>query len=298
MCIDELVRRRDVPRASEETPARLAPFERTLLPLSLWVVAAVVAGSTGCGSREPMPTESDPNPGMPTNTGTGNGEGPAGDTAGLGYTGPADTGGTGAASTGNPTVGSTTGATLNTTGATSTTTDATSTDATSSTTDGTSDTGTSSTGEYTCVPDAWEPNDAMDAPTILPLDSSPTLDASLCAGESDWYRFEVDDLMYGIHQLRIHGIVDGSSWCGEPCGDPFLPDAPENTMGVEIYDAETLALITSQVAMDGEAEIHAQGAAYSQDLLIHVYGPTPAANYDYRLWIEMFDYTGEDECEC
>ena len=39
------------------------------------------------------------------------------------------------------------------------------------------------------------------------------------------------------------------------------------------------------------------GAAYSNDLLIHVFGPAEAT-YDYDLYIQIRGYDGEDECEC
>jgi hypothetical protein len=162
------------------------------------------------------------------------------------------------------------------------------------------ETAASSTGEIECEIDAWEPNDASDAPSMVPWDfgSHVLFDAFLCSGESDWYRLEVDSFMYDIYQLRLHALVEGTSWCGEDCGDPFLPDAPENTIGLEIYNADTLVLLTSRLEVDGEIHVHSQGVLFSHDLLIHIYGPTPAATFAYTLDVDIYNYSGEDECEC
>lgn len=173
---------------------------------------------------------------------------------------------------------------------------------------GTSGTGSSDTGETGmsgCAGnDSWEPNDVPEGATMIAWDSVSEyaayfdIDAFLCPGESDWYRAAVDPLDYRFYGLFVDGFVEGSSWCGQGCGDPSLPDAPENTMGVEVYDAQTLQLLNEQVVENGRINIGGAGPAYANDLLIRVHGPSPTVSYDYRLVVEIRGYDGEDECEC
>lgn len=161
------------------------------------------------------------------------------------------------------------------------------------------------TGAPPCADnDAHEPNDLPESPALAPWDetgpynSYVTLDAFLCAGESDWYRVDVSQLEYRFYALHLDGIVEGSSWCGQGCDDPWLPDAPENSISIDVHDAETLALLGSQAATDGRVDIGGAGEAYGEDLLIHVRSPTPTASFAYMLSIEIRGYDGEDECEC
>jgi len=90
----------------------------------------------------------------------------------------------------------------------------------------------------------------------------------------------------------------GSSWCGAGCDQPWLPDAPENAMKVEVYDAETQTLLDTQTSQSGRINMHGSGGNYSKDLLLHVVGPTLEATYAYRLQVAVRSYDGEDECEC
>jgi hypothetical protein len=108
----------------------------------------------------------------------------------------------------------------------------------------------------------------------------------------------VSSLTFDYYALFVDGIVQGSSWCGMGCGDPWLPAGPENSMAIEVYDAQSMQLLTQGSAQNGRVDINAAGDAYSHDLLIHVFGPTPAATYPYALTIEIRGYDGEDECEC
>jgi len=270
--------------------------------LGFFVVAAIVSTPLGCGSRELLPAETDPTTGSSPSTGNGDGDGPAGGSGGLGHSGPGDTGNAEAGSTSNAAAGSTGDTAASSTGDTAA--GSTGDTAASSTGDtaasSTGDTAAGSTGELECEVDAWEPNDAPEAPSMLGGGgaSGAWLEAFLCSGESDWYRFEVDSLMYDFYEFELDAIAAGSSLCGEPCEDPFLPDAPENTMTIEVYDAGTLVLLEAEVQPDGRVGINGSGAAYSHDLLIRVYGPSPAATFAYTLDIDMYDHSGEDECEC
>ncbi|PRP91078.1 hypothetical protein ENSA5_58150 [Enhygromyxa salina] len=120
----------------------------------------------------------------------------------------------------------------------------------------------------------------------------------MCSNEDDWYLFSVNDLDYEVYALYVDAIVMGSSWCGQWCDEPFLPAAPENAIAVEVFDAESMMPLTQDLAQDGRIDIGGFGDAYSRDVLIHVYGPTPAATYPYELSVEIRGYDGEDECEC
>lgn len=152
--------------------------------------------------------------------------------------------------------------------------------------------------------DKWEANGLPENAAAVPWDDSDmwssyvAIDAFLCAGDSDWYHVSVETLGYELYALHLNGIVQGSSWCGMGCEDPWLPAAPENAVGVEVYDAATLELLGNQEAQNGRVKLGGVGEAYSKDLLIRVYSPTPAATYDYELFVEIRGYGGEDECEC
>lgn len=224
------------------------------------------------------------------------------------------TSGVGTSTTGvGSTDGSSTGA--NTTGAGTTgvgstdvgSTDVGSTDGSSTgagtTSEGT--TGTTGAGMGECPnDDSWEPNGLPEAASAVAWDevsmwaSYVAIDAFLCAGDSDWYHVSVDTLEYDFYALHLDGIAQGSSWCGMGCDDPWLPAAPENAIGVKVFDAATLELLGNNEAQNGRVKLGGSGAAYAKDLLIRVYGPTPAATYDYELFVEIRGYDGEDECEC
>jgi hypothetical protein len=125
-----------------------------------------------------------------------------------------------------------------------------------------------------------------------------TIDGLLCSGESDWYHVAAGSLNYRFYALHLDGIVEGSSWCGEGCEEPWLPDAPENTLQIDVHDAATLQLLGTQTATDGRVDLGGTGEAYSKDLLVHVHADPPEAAYAYMLSIEIRGYDGEDECEC
>ena len=219
-------------------------------------------------------------------------------TTGAGTTDGSTTGAgsTGAGTTdGGTTDGSTTGAG---------TTDGSTTDG--STTDGSTTDGSTTGGAMSECPndDKWEANGLPEDAAAVPWGNSDTLssyvaiDAFLCAGDSDWYHVSVETLDYQLYALHLNGIVQGSSWCGMSCDEPWLPAAPENAVGIEVYDAATLELLGNQEAQNGRVKLGGLGEAYSKDLLIRVYSPTPAATYDYELFVEIRNSSGEDECEC
>ena len=232
--------------------------------------------------------------------------GPATDVSTTTGAGTTDGSTTGAGSTGAGTTdGSTTGAGTtdgSTTGAGTTgagTTDGSTTGA------GTTD-GSTTGGVMGECPndDNWEANGLPEDAAAVPWDNSDTLssyvaiNAFLCAGDSDWYHVSVETLDYQLYALHLNGIVQGSSWCGMSCEMPWLPAAPENAVGIEVYDAVTLELLGNQEAQNGRVKLGGLGEAYSKDLLIRVYSPTPAATYDYELFVEIRNSAGEDECEC
>ncbi len=266
----------------------------------------------GCSWLDPndssaSPDDSSSSSGAIEATGTGS-SADSGTTDGAANTGEVTT------STSGPATSSTGAATtdVSTTGAGTTdgsttgagTTDGSTTDA--GTTDaGTTDAGTTGGVMGECPnDDAWEFNGLPEDAAAVPWDavsmwsSYVAIDAFLCAGDSDWYHVSVDMLEYEFYALHLDGIVQGSSWCGMGCEDPWLPAAPENAMGVEVFDAATLELLGNNEAQNGRVKLGGSGAAYAKDLLIRVYSPTPAATYDYELFVEIRGYDGEDECEC
>ena len=158
--------------------------------------------------------------------------------------------------------------------------------------------------------DEWEDNDLPETAALFEWNGGPyggvskdIPDAFLCAEEDDWYRFNISDVEFifddgEYYNLHLDAIVEGSSWCGENCEQPFLPADPQNTISVEVLDAETLELLDSSVNDQGRIDLEGYGDAYSHDLLVHVFGPTAEATFSYRLSFELRPYDGEDECEC
>jgi hypothetical protein len=208
-------------------------------------------------------------------------------------------------------------------------TDDTSTDDTStSSTDDTStqDTGTSSTDESTdtdtstdtetdtvgdtgnpdCeLNDVWEPNPSALEPSIVAWQSVSDYsayrlfdDLYLCPGEGDWYHFDVESLAYAEHYFYLRALVDGAGLCGADCGDPVIPPGPEHAMTIEVFRADNMQLLLTSMQDDGVFALGGSGDNFAHELLIHVFSPTPAAEYPYQLTVEIRNYDGEDECEC
>jgi hypothetical protein len=162
-----------------------------------------------------------------------------------------------------------------------------------------------------CHNDDYEPNDVPEQATLVSWESLPSegemladanavIDGFLCSGEHDWYRIPIEALPFEEHVVLVDGLVAGASWCGQlaGCSGDTLPDAPENTLGVEIYDAASMVLLGADIASNGRADVDGWGPTYSKDLLIHVYAPSAVASYAYELHVDVRNYEGEDECEC
>lgn len=130
-----------------------------------------------------------------------------------------------------------------------------------------------------------------------PLSRQLTL-PELCAGEDDWYRFDVAGLNYSEHHLYVRGLVKDAGLCGASCGQPVIAPGPEHAMTIEVYRGDTLEPLTAQTADHGVLKFGGWGEEYSHGLLIRVYSPTATAAYPYRLTVEIRNYDGEDECEC
>jgi hypothetical protein len=155
--------------------------------------------------------------------------------------------------------------------------------------------------------DEWEVNDLPENASAVPWsnlkesDAYWALDAFLCAEEDDWYFVAVEELTFNFYALYVHALVEGSGLCDGWCGDPFLPEAPENTIAIAVYDADTMTLLGEGMAEDGSFHGHhfyfvEIDPMVAHDLLIRVHGLTPVARYAYQLDVHVGG--GEDECEC
>lgn len=174
-------------------------------------------------------------------------------------------------------------------------------------------TGTGDGAEQLCEDnDRVEPNEVPEAASRLSWDELSSLGdgtlhdarvelaAFLCSGEHDWYLIPVAELGYEFHVVTIDGLVGGASFCGHvpSCDGEVLPDAPANTLAIEVYDANSLVLLGADIATNGRVDVDGWGPSFANDLLIHVYGPSAAASYDYELHVGVRSYDGDDECEC
>lgn len=155
------------------------------------------------------------------------------------------------------------------------------------------------------IHDPWEPNPSADRASMVPWESADGFtayhrinDAGLCAGEDDWYRYDVESLGHAEHYLYLRALVEDAGLCGEDCDQPVLVAGPEHAMTVEVYRAHDMQLLASDTKDGGVLMINGSGGeAYAHDLLIRVFSPT-FAEYHYRLSVEVRNYDGEDECEC
>ena len=187
-------------------------------------------------------------------------------------------------------------------GSTSTSTD--STTASTGTT-GTTDPGTTTSSDASggapaqCdEDDQWEPNGVPEAATAMTLNGNGVeLSAFLCSEDSDWYHIPVSSIKFdgGYHLIIDARLPDLP--CGEFCQLSSLPEAPENSIHVDLHDAATLELLASGEGTKGRAQLWSFGEVSSPDVLVHVRGLSPAATYSYELHVEM-NSGGEDECEC
>jgi hypothetical protein len=154
--------------------------------------------------------------------------------------------------------------------------------------------------------DGWEPNPSAEQPSMVTWESADEWaahhqidDAVLCAGEHDWYRFDVQSLGYSEHYLYVRALIKDAGLCGEACDQPVIPAGPEHAMTIEVYREDDVELLATLTDDDGVLVLNGPGGdAYADDLLIHVFSPTGTAEYPYRLSVSIRNYDGEDECEC
>ena len=94
--------------------------------------------------------------------------------------------------------------------------------------DGDGDTGDGDGDPNACPDnDDWEPNELAEDASMVPWSNVTnygawvTIDAFLCSSEDDWYHVDVNSLEFDYYALHLDAIVEGSSWCGQGCGDPW-----------------------------------------------------------------------------
>ncbi|MFV8753140.1 hypothetical protein ACNOYE_21535 [Nannocystaceae bacterium ST9] len=166
---------------------------------------------------------------------------------------------------------------------------------------------TSETGDPDCeLNDIWEPNPSADQPSMVtwqqvnPWSAYRLMqDDYLCAGEEDWYHFDVASLNYAEHFLYIRALIKDAGLCGLSCDDPVIENGPQHAMTIEVYRADNMQLLMTSTQQDGVISLNGPGGDdYAHELLIRVYSQTAWAEYPYRLSVEIRNYDGEDECEC
>lgn len=163
--------------------------------------------------------------------------------------------------------------------------------------------------------DDHEPNDT--SATALALDpaigqlpgwisGSWLISACMQGTSEDWYRLRVSQIEFDgsddydgrpYLRLRFHAKDGGPCSFIAGCDDPMLPEAPENTVTIEMYHAPTMELVAAQTSAAGFVSFNAWDARLEDDLLVRVVG-SPEALYDYRLFVYIDAIGSEDECEC
>lgn len=157
-----------------------------------------------------------------------------------------------------------------------------------------------------CQDDAFEPNDVPEMPEFLPFvrlqadffaefDVPPML--TLCPDNDDWFLLPASRLDFEQPYLFVRARVAESGLCGEFCGEVELEPSPENTLGVEVYHAPTMELLSTVESPEGNVWLTDDDPRYVDDLLIRFYAPA-GVGFDYRLMLDMRAGLAEDECEC
>jgi hypothetical protein len=154
------------------------------------------------------------------------------------------------------------------------------------------------------VIDAWEPNPDAEQATAMAWDHvDPELEfvsgggfAYLCAGEEDWYSFETESLDFEQPFVTVTALVEGADFCA--CQGQTFKDAAKRAITVELYRADTMALLFSSTDVDATIGFQLSGDQFSHDLLIRVFSPTPNAKYSYELSVSYNDGSPGDDCEC
>jgi hypothetical protein len=164
--------------------------------------------------------------------------------------------------------------------------------------------------------DSLEPNDTLETaatvePSIISNDPASirgTWEVNACLGQAneDWYRIEVEQLEFdlsddydGHARMRLRGIVDGTGLCSDipECGEGTLPAAPENTLIVDVYAADSMEHLYTRQDDEGVVQINALGPELDKDILVRVSGPAQAL-YGYQLLIFIELELGEEVCAC
>jgi hypothetical protein len=164
---------------------------------------------------------------------------------------------------------------------------------------------TPTTGEPACDDDVWEPNPDAERASEVEWESADAWtawraldDLHLCAGDEDWYAFDVARLGYTVHAVYIRALVAGAGLCGADCGETVIPAGPRHAMTLEVHRGDASGLLMSQTADDGVLVLDGWGDDFAGGLRIRVFSPTASASYPYRLTVNIRKYEGEDECEC
>jgi hypothetical protein len=146
-----------------------------------------------------------------------------------------------------------------------------------------------SSAPFACAPDPFEPNDTRGAAAAV---GQWTTNLTLCPGEDDWYAVPVADR--GLGRMQYHVALYHDS-IGDICGLCTLAveACPSNTVSVDIYNAQTGALLATQTRTRGFSWLQGEDEQ-PVDLLIRVYGGA-SAGFPYNLevivdeWISSCD---------
>ena len=128
--------------------------------------------------------------------------------------------------------------------------------------------------------------------------------ATICKKDEDWYFLPTASLPFPVSYLRLRAFAAGASYCpfydygnGEGTYGYDPPAAPENTLTVEVYSAQTLALVASSTSPIGRVWMDLGNTAnLSNDLYFRFRGPKEA-NYSYHFSLGPQTDWFEDECE-
>ncbi|MCA9686421.1 MAG: hypothetical protein KC457_29910, partial [Myxococcales bacterium] len=157
--------------------------------------------------------------------------------------------------------------------------------------------------------DVFEDNDLPELAAEVPwFDASVDIcrveiEGHLCGDDVDWYRVGLGTPEFtDIYLLDLDVIIEGNEWCGATESDPpgcgpWLPEQPEHTVRVRVYEAATMTLLLESESTYGRIKMKATDDAYAGELLLAVDGPA-VVDYDYHLYLWLKGTDGEDECEC
>lgn len=165
--------------------------------------------------------------------------------------------------------------------------------------------------------DILEPNDtAGTAANVDPGDTSEDpewvfgewdINACVRGTNEDWYRLPSSQVRWDLAEdgydgrphIRLRFVAEGAHVCShiEGCKVPSLPEAPMNTVTVEVYHAATMTMLMTQTSMSGQVRIDGRNEQLEEDILVRVVGPQEAL-YAYRLYAFIDSQNAEDECEC